>query len=188
MKYFLNLLKRMQIRQMLTILLAGIFLIVTTACSGANVQGANPENPAVQAGGQNNPYKMGGDKYTNYRMSTDPKVNHQNSQSENNQASLSLNSSILLAARKEAEMLYPGAETPLGRAKKEAEMPIITEEDFQHPEPGGLIQREPDVGTRIQERLETVRESLKEASGFLKEKADEASARPELQKNPAVGK
>ncbi|WP_318528405.1 DUF6658 family protein [Plectonema radiosum] len=36
--------------------------------------------------------------------------------------------------------------------------------------------------------METVKEKVKEASGFLKNKADEANARPELQKNPAFGK
>jgi hypothetical protein len=71
---------------------------------------------------------------------------------------------------------------------KEGELPIITDKNYQQPKPGGLIQREPDVGTRIQKRIGTVQENLEEASGFLKEKADEASARPELQKNPAVGR
>jgi len=51
-----------------------------------------------------------------------------------------------------------------------------------------LIQNEPNVGTRIQERLETVKESVQEASKFIQDKADEASSRPELQKNPAVGR
>ncbi len=98
-----------------------------------------------------------------------------------------LNNSQQLIAATQAELLYPGAETPQGRAKKEAEMPIITEKSFQ-PKPGGTIQRQSDVGERFKDRVETVKESVKEASAFLKDKADEASARPELQKNPAVGK
>ncbi len=36
--------------------------------------------------------------------------------------------------------------------------------------------------------METVTESVEKASGFLKEKADEASAKPKLQENPVVGK
>lgn len=63
-----------------------------------------------------------------------------------------------------------------------------TDKDFQQPEPGGLIQNEPNVGDRVKDRLETVKEAVEEASGFLKNKADEAGARPELQKNPAVGR
>nr|WP_199306573.1 DUF6658 family protein [Anabaena sphaerica] len=184
----INFVKNLQIRQIVTIFLVGILLIVSTACSGVKAQGANPQNTPVQAGGANNPYKSGSNEYTNLRMSTDPKVTTGSSNKKDDQASLPLNSQLFLAVNKDSEILYPGAETPLGRVKKEAELPIITEENFQHPEPGGLIQREPDLKTRIQDRIETVTEAVEKASGFLKETADEASARPELQKNPAVGR
>jgi hypothetical protein len=180
------LLKKLKLRQILTVFLAGILLMVSTGCSGANVQGANPQNPAVQAGRANNPYKGGGDKYSNYRMSTDPKITNQKDNQGREQATLQLNSQLLIATNKESELLYPGAETPVGRLKKEAELPIITKENFQRPEPGNLIQREPNIGTRVKERLETVTEEVGEASGFLKNKADEASIRPELKANPAV--
>ncbi|MBE9051828.1 hypothetical protein IQ243_15630 [Nostocales cyanobacterium LEGE 11386] len=180
--------KKLKLRQILTIFLAGLLLIVSTACSGANPQGANPNNPAVQAGGANNPYKNGGDKYTKYRMTTDPKVIDAEEKQGSDRASLQSDLQLLIATNKDSEILYPGAETPAGRVEKERELPIITQKEFQRPESGGLIQREPDVGTRIQERIETVKESVKDASSFLKDKAEEASARPELQKNPAVGK
>ncbi|WP_193199620.1 DUF6658 family protein [Nostoc sp. MG11] len=188
MNVLIGFLKKLRLRQMLTIFLAGLLLIVSTACSGVNAQGANPQNPAVQAGGANNPYKGGGDKYTKYRMSTDPKVTNTKANKGQDHASLQLNSQLLIATNRESELLYPGAETPAGRLNKEAELPIITDKDFRQSEPGGLIQREPDLGTRVQERLETVKEEFEEASGFLKEKADEANARPEVQKNPAVGR
>jgi hypothetical protein len=181
-------LKKIRLRQILTIFLAGLLLIVSTACSGANAQGANPQNPAVQAGGANNPYKNGGDKYNNYRMSTDPKIANPKASQGRDQASLQPSSQLLIATNKESEILYPGAETPAGRIQKEAKLPLITDKDFRQPEPGGLIQNEPNVGDRVQDRLETVKENFEEASGFLKNKADEASARPELQKNPAVGR
>ncbi|MEA5566189.1 DUF6658 family protein [Anabaena sp. UHCC 0399] len=188
MNSLISLGKKLRLRQVFSVFLAGLLLIFSTACSQANPQGANPQNPAVQAGGANNPYKNGGDKYTKYRMSTDPKITNTKTRKENDQASLQSNVQILIAANRESELLYPGAETPTGRVLKEGELPIITEKDYQQPKPGGLIQREPDVGTRIQERIGTVQENVKEASGFLKEKADEASSRPELQKNPAVGR
>jgi hypothetical protein len=182
-------LKKIRLRQILTIFLAGLLLIVSTACSGANAQGANPQNPAVQAGGANNPYKNGGDKYTNYRMSTDPKIANPKANQGRDQASLQPTSQLLIATtNKESEILYPGAETPTGRVKKEAELPLITDKDFRQPEPGGLIQNEPAIGTRVQERIETVKEAVEEASGFLQNKADEAKARPEFQKNPALGR
>ncbi len=179
-------LKKLQLRQIVTVFLAGVLLIVSTACSSVNAQGANPNNPAVQAGGANNPYKGGGDKYTNLNMSTDPKVNNTQKNTGSEQSSLQLNSQILIATTKESELLYPGAETPEGRAYKEDQLPIKNVKDFQQPEQGGLIQREPDLGTRLKDRIETVKEAVEEASGFLNEKAKEAGARPELQPNPAL--
>ncbi|MEH2154313.1 DUF6658 family protein [Nostoc sp.] len=181
-------LKKLQLRQILTIFLAGLLLIVSTACSGANVQGANPQNPAVQAGGANNPYKNGGDKYTNYRMSTDPKIANPKANQGRDQASLQPSSQFLIATNRESEILYPGGETPAGRVDKEAELPFVTDKDFRQPEPGGLIQNEANVGDRVKDRLETVKEAVEEASGFLKNRADEAKARPELQRNPAVNR
>ncbi|MBE9004078.1 hypothetical protein IQ259_03305 [Fortiea sp. LEGE XX443] len=186
MKNLTALLKKLRLRQIITVFLAGLLLIVSTACTPGNAQGANPKNPAVQAGGANNPYKNGGDKYTNYRMSTDPKVNNTDSRKLRDQAYLP--SISLIATNPESEILYPGAETPTGRLEKEKELPLITKKNFQQPEPGNLIQNEPDLGTRVQERLETVKEQFEDASSFVQDKADEASARPELQKNPAVGR
>lgn len=180
--------KKLNLRQILTVFVAGLLLIVSTACSGANPQGANPQNPAVQAGGANNPYKGGGDKYTKYRMTTDPQAIEAKEKQEKDRASLQSDLEVLVAINRDSEILYPGADTPKGRFEKEKELPIITDKNFKRPAPGGLIQREPDVGTRIQERIETVQDSFKEASGFLQNKAEEAAARPELQKNPAVGK
>ncbi|WP_445630849.1 DUF6658 family protein [Nostoc sp. DSM 114167] len=181
-------LKQIRLRQILTIFLAGLLLIVSTACSGANAQGANPQNPAVQAGGANNPYKNGGDNYSNYRMSTDPKIANPKANQGRDQASLQPSSQLLIATNTESEILYPGGETPAGRVQKEAELPFITDKDFRQPEPGGLIQNESSVGERVKDRLETVKEAVEEASGFLKNKADEAKARPELQPNPAVNR
>ncbi|MBD2455400.1 hypothetical protein H6G80_15075 [Nostoc sp. FACHB-87] len=171
MKNLTALWKNLRLRQVITVFLAGMILIVSTACSSGDVTGANPQNPAVQAGGANNPYKNGGDKYT-----------------RNLSNNAYLPSSLLIATNPESEILYPGAETPQGRVEKEKELPIITKKNFQKSEPGNLIQNEPDLGSRVQERLETVKEQFQDASSFVKEKADEASARPELQKNPAVGR
>ncbi len=178
--------KKLPLRRILTIFLAGVLMIASTACSGATTQGANPENPAVQAGGANNPYKSGGDNYTDLNMSTDPKVSKTKPASGRDQANLQL--SGLVAVNKEAELLYPGAETPAGRAVKEAEFPIITGKDFVQAEPGGLNQRNPDVGERFENRIEQAKEAFQDAASFVKDKADEAGERPELQSNPALHK
>lgn len=162
-------------RHVMSIFLAGVLLIVSTACSSSTTttQRANPNNPAVQAGGANNPYKSGGDKMA---------------QSGREQANLPFNSLQLIAANQESEILYPGAETPSGRAAKESELPIKTNKDFTSPESGGLNQRNPDLGERAQTRIEKVQEAFTEASKFVKDKADEAGQRPEAQSNPALHK
>jgi hypothetical protein len=165
-----SLLKKLQFRQFLSVFVIGLLLIASTAFSGSG---------SIQ--GTNNPYKNGGDGYTNYNMSTDPKVSGA-------EASLMLGSQTLIARNQESEILYPGAETPAGRVEKEAELPIKTLKDFQQPKPGGLIQREPNLGDRVGDRIGTVKETVKEASEFLNEKASEASQRPELMKNPAKGR
>ncbi|MBW4632758.1 MAG: hypothetical protein KME30_12955 [Iphinoe sp. HA4291-MV1] len=172
--------KKLRLRQILTVFLAGLLLIVSTACgNAANTQGANPNNPAVQAGGENNPYKRGGDKYVNQKMS----------QPGQNQSSLQLNSQLLIASGVNTEgKLYPGAETPEGRAYKEAELPIKTEKNIEQREPGNLIPRQSGVRERAQNRIETVGKAFQDASGFLKDKAGEASNRPELKPNPAVNR
>lgn len=182
--------KKLQLRQTLTIFLAGALLIISTACSNAtNAQGANPDNPAVQAGGMNNPYKSGGDSYTDLKMSTDPKVN-KTQDAGRDHAYLQLSPQLIAANRedKKSEMLYPGADEPAGRAAKEAELPIITSKNFLEPASGGLNQRNPDLGERAENRIEKAEEAFKEAGSFLKTKSDEAGARPEAQSNPALHK
>lgn len=180
--------KKLRLRQILTVFLAGVLLILNTACSNAtNAQGANPDNPAVQAGGNNNPYKNGGDSYTNLKMSTDPKVTNTKSKNQGDQANL-LDSMLLVAANRENEILYPGAETPAGRAEKEAELPFKTSKDFLQPEEGGLNQRNPDLGERAENRLEKVQGAFQQATEFMKEKAEESAQKPEYKLNPALQK
>lgn len=98
------------------------------------------------------------------------------------------NLQLIATTNRDSELLYPGAETPQGRAYKESELPIKTEKNIETSQPGGLNQRDPNIKERVQNRLETVKGAVDEASAFLKDKADEASQRPELQKNPALGK
>ncbi len=167
------LIKRLRLRQVLTVFLAGVLLIVSTACNSVNAQGANPNNPPVQAGG--------GDKSTNLKMSTDAKVSKTNAKGQ--QSNLKVDSSIPVPAN---GMLYPGAETPAGRAQRETELPIKTSKDFVEPKLGGLNQRNPDLGERAENRVEAATDAFKEAAGFVKDKAAEAGRRPEFQSNPAL--
>ncbi len=102
-------------------------------------------------------------------------------------AQLDINSQLLIAAKSDG-LLYPGAETPAGRIAKEKELPIKGLNDTNSGEPGGFNQRQGDFGDRVEGRLEAAKETFEEASSFLGDKADEASARPELQSNPALGR
>lgn len=175
---------KLRLRQILTVFLAGLLVVFSTACSPSDARGANPDNPAVQAGGANNPYKGGGDAYTNYNLSPDTKVNNNTAKTGRNQASLQLDGQLVAASA--PEVLYPGAETPEGRLAKESQLPIKTAEDFKQPTSGGLVQRDPDLGKRVEKRLEKVQEAFGEASEFVGDKAGEASKRPEATSNPAL--
>lgn len=175
MNRLITFLKQLRLRQIVTAFLAGMLLIVSTACNSATTQGANPNNPPVQAGGANNPYKGGGDAYTDL------------SKAKGDRASIE-SSKLKLAAATENEILYPGAETPAGRAVKETQLPIKTSEDFTQPRAGGVNQRNPELGERVENRVEAAKDAFKEAATFVKEKSDEAGRRPELQSNPALHK
>ncbi|MFE1744712.1 DUF6658 family protein [Coleofasciculus sp. H7-2] len=185
MKHLTAFFKKLRLGQILTVFLAGVLLIVTTACNNGDSLGARPQNPPVQMGGNNNPHKNGGDGYTNYKMSTDPNISK--TANPRDRADLQILSNQLIATSN-SEILYPGAETPQGRLEKERELPIKTSDDFTQPKPGGLNQRNSDIGERVGNRLEKVGEEFKDASSFIKDKSDEAGQRPELQSNPTLHK
>ena len=150
MNSFTAFFKKLQLRQILTVFLAGI-LLFTTSITFNNSQYSlevNSDNTAFQ----------------------------------------DINSQFLVATAKSDGLLYPGAETPAGRIAKEKELPIKGLDDTNAGQPGGFNQRKGDLGDRVGGRLDAVKESVKEASSFLGEKAEEAKARPEIQKNPAVGR
>lgn len=182
MNRLIALFKKLRLRQILTVFLAGALLVISTACNPGNQSAnpinppiSNPNNPPVQAGGMNNPYKSGGDANTDLNKA------------KGDRASANLSNSKLIAAT-ENEILYPGAETPAGRAEKETELPIKTSKDFAEPRAGGLNQRNPELGERVENRVEAAKDAFKEAASFVKDKSDEAGRRPELQSNPALHK
>lgn len=182
MKHLTAFFKKLRLGQVLTVFLAGVLLIFTTACNNGDSLGARPQNPPVQMGGNNNPHSNGGDGYTNYKMSTDPNVSK--TANPRDRADLQILSNQLIATSN-SEILYPGAETPAGRAAKEKELPIKTSEDFEFPGERQPVINRSDPNTRI---LESIGEEFKEASSFIKDKSDEAGQRPEMQSNPALHK
>jgi hypothetical protein len=184
-KNLIAFLEKVRIRQILTVFLAGVLLVISTACNSGDVTGARPENPPVQMGGNNNPHKSGGDGYTNYKASTDSKA------VRGNRADLQLVAPQLIAASNVGDIqsnrddvLYPSANAgstnrpAIGtRAQKE-----LQEQVKQFPKERQPVIDRSDPGEKI---LERVGEQFKDASGFLKETGDSALQKPELAPNPA---
>lgn len=183
MKKLTVFLKQLRLNQILTAFLATVVLLIGTACSSDNVQGARPNNPAVQMGGSNNPYKNGGDTNTNYNISPDPKVSGKAAGSKADRAALPNVSSQLIASQ---ETIYPGGDKQLNRPEVEKALPKKTLKDFEQSEAGGQIQRESDIGDRIQDRLGTVKDTFGKATEFINEGADKGLKSNAQPANPGL--
>lgn len=180
--------KRLRIGQFLTVFMAGVLLFTSTACNAGDVRGARPENPPVQAGGMNNPHKGGGDGYTNYKTSTDPKVNQSPAQAQKNRADLSIVVGDRLLASTTGEsnsskLLYPGS-APMETDKFDLELggdkTLLDSPDGQPAKAQPVFDRsDPDANI-----LERVGAAFKDASGFLKDSAEDAKESSVTKLNP----
>ncbi|MEG5159663.1 hypothetical protein QUB37_04325 [Microcoleus sp. AT3-A2] len=180
--------KRLRIGQFLTVLMAGVLLFTSTACNAGDVRGARPENPPVQAGGMNNPHKGGGDGYTNYKTSTDPKVNQSPAQAQKNRADLSsiVGDRLLASTTGESnssKLLYPGS-APMETDKFDLELggdkTLLESPDGQPAKAQPVFDRsDPDANI-----LERVGAAFKDASGFLKDSAEDAKESSVTKLNP----
>ncbi|MEG4004735.1 hypothetical protein QUA41_15345 [Microcoleus sp. Pol11C1] len=173
--------------QLLTVCMAGLLLFTSTACNAGDVRGARPENPPVQAGGMNNPHKGGGDGYTNYKTSTDPKVNQSPAQAQKNRADLSILGDRLMAATtgesNSSKLLYPGS-APMETDKFDLELggdkTLLEAPDGQPAKAQPVFDRsDPDANI-----LERVGAAFKDASGFLKDSAEDAKESSVTKLNP----
>lgn len=179
MKRLINFLKQQQLKQLLSVVLAGFLLLTSVACNSGNVQGARPNNPPVQLGGNNNPHSMGGDGYTNYKMSTDPKVN------KGDRADAGM---LLLASNAQGnagDIIYSGSKAtnsqhPTIGPNRNRDLNAEVKEFPKQPQ-GSIGRTTPNATIR-----ERVGESFKEASEFLKDDLDAASQRPEMKPNPVT--
>lgn len=181
MKQIIFFFKKLRLGQVLTVFLAGIALLLNTACSSGDLQGSRPDNTPVQIGGNNNPHKMGGEG-SNAKMSTDPKVSSQ--PASKNQALVPSGQLIADGSIKSngSDMIYSGSGVP------ETDTPDIGTRQ-QKSLPKLPLQKQPIVDrtnpdTKI---LERVGEAFKDATSFVKDTADSGSARPEAKANPAIG-
>ncbi|MEG3896002.1 MULTISPECIES: DUF6658 family protein [unclassified Microcoleus] len=190
--------KRLRIGQFLTqfvtVFMAGLLVFTSTACNAGDVRGARPDNPPVQMGGMNNPHKAGGDGYTNYQMSTDPKVNQSPAKDQKNRADLSIMGDgvpprkLRLLASTTAEsnsskLLYPGS-APMETDKFDSELggdkALLNAPDGQPAKAQPVFDRsDPDANI-----LERVGAAFKDASGFLKDSAEDAKESSVTKLNP----
>jgi hypothetical protein len=184
-KNLVTFVRRLPLRQILTVFLASVMLVVTTACNNGDTLGARPNNPPVQMGGNNNPHTKGGDGYTQYKMSTDPKVER-----AGDRADLQLVAPQLIAAKIDSnagDLLYPGenatdtANPAIGTRGQRA----LQQQTQEFPK-----QRQPviDRSDPSQKILERVGEQFKDASEFLNDTGDAAVQRPEMQPNPSINR
>ena len=172
--------------QFLTVFMAGLLLLTSTACNAGDVRGARPENPPVQMGGMNNPHKGGGDGSANYKMSTDPKVNQSPAKAENNRADLSLMGDRLLAATtgdsNSSKLLYPGS-APLETDKFDqlgGDKALLEEPNGEPAQPQTVFDRSnPDS-----QILEKVGAAFEDASAFVKDSAEDAKESSVTKLNP----
>ncbi len=183
MKQLSNLFKKVRLRQILSVFFVGFALFITTACNSGDATGARPENPPVQMGGANNPHKGDGDGYTNYKMSTDKSVGGKNS-AKGDRADLQVISPQLIAANND-QLLYPGNGGNNSQTGQITSDSAIVLEAPQIPAQPQLTLKRSDPDADI---LERVGDTFKDAGAFIKDKADEAGARPEMKRNPALEK
>jgi hypothetical protein len=120
-------------------------------------------------------------------MSTDPKVNQSPAKAENNRADLSLMGDRLLAATtgdsSSSRLLYPSSE-PMETDKFDPELggdkALLEAPDGQPAQPQPVFDRsDPDANI-----LERVGAAFKDASGFLKDSAEDAKESSVTKLNP----
>ena len=178
---------KLRIRQILTIFLASVLVLTSTACNPGNAQGARPNNPPVQAGGMNNPHKGGGDGYTNYKMSTDPSVKSSNAKPGQDRSELPVISHQLIATvnsdSNATKLLYQGSE-PLQTDKFDQELggdkALLTSPGTNPKQRQPIVNRtDPDA-----QILERVGAAFKDASSFLKDSSEEAGTKAVVKGNP----
>lgn len=177
--------KRLHPGRAVMVFLAGLVLLVTTACNAGDVNGARPNNPPVQMGGQNNPHKAGGDGYSQYKMSTDRTAVN----SAKKRASLPSQPLIAAINSNASDLLYPGADASstdapaIGTVGKEGKQRLMDAQQIPQERQAVIDRSDPDAKI-----LEKSGQAFKDASAFLKDTAGSAAERPENQVNPAVGK
>lgn len=100
--------------------------------------------------------------------------------------STACNGAVSAKSADKVKTIYPGAETPAKRPDVEKALPQINQEDFSKSKPGGKIQRQEDLGDRVENRLSTVKKSFDKASEFITQDAKEALEKHENVPKPGL--
>lgn len=165
--------RKLHLDRVLLVFLAGLVLLVTTACNSGNAVGARPNNLPVQMGGSNNPHKGGGDGYGEYKMTTDPSAVKKG---KNDHASLT--SGLLVAAvnSNASDLLYPSSEATdtnspaIGTVGEEGKQKFFDAKKIPAERQPVLDRSDPDVKI-----LEKSGQAFKDASGFLQDAGESAA-------------
>lgn len=172
MKQITAFFKSLRVVRILTVLVAGFALLLTTACSNVtNPQGARPNVPSVQMGGNNNPHKNGGDGYTNYKMSTDPKVN-KGDRAEVSDRWIAAVSRDDIETNSSRDLLYPGSsesrsnDPDIGPAGERTKGVLEQQTRKLVPEQRQPVIQRTDPNERLLEKTGKV---FEDASRFIKE-------------------
>lgn len=185
MKLSTAFLKKLPLGKVLMAFLAGVVLLVTTACNApANDLGARPNNPPVQMGGSNNPHKGGGDGYTEYKTSTDRAA----VKGKKDRASLLSDHLIASAPKSNAsDLLYPESNAPSTENPTIGPVGAKGKEKFfdakQIPAERQPVLDRSDPNVQI---LERSGQAFKDASGFLKDARRTAVEGSETEIDPGV--
>lgn len=175
-------LKKLHLDKILTVFLAGLVLLVATACNNGTDMGARPNNPPVQMGGNNNPHTMGGDGYSEYKMSTDSKA------MKGKQSSLS--TGLLLASVKSnaSDLLYPSPDRTESKSPDIGPVGAKGKQQLVKDATGFPVPRQPVTNPAENETLERAGQAIKDASGFLKDVGETFTDRAGAVANPGISK
>lgn len=196
MKGILSFIKSLNLQKMLIVVVAGMFLFLSTACSNENLTAdrqSKPNDIAVQAGANNNPYTMGTDSHGAY-VSPSNYGNRAYSNNQHSDASLLPNFNQLVATSVAGQdtsgLLYESTEQRQGGGVHETR-------SAQNPayQPGSIpAQRQPVINrTNPDENiLEGIGKQFKEATEFLTEydpqMIEKTQAKTSTGQNSVVGR
>jgi hypothetical protein len=184
-------LRQIQVRKILGVFIAGVALILATACSADGAKSANPhqrDNVPLQTGANNTPYTRGSDSKGEFIPSSDY-GNRAHSQQHSDASGLFSNNQLIassVAGSRSSDMLYQSSDQrEVGfDDRKPAQKQATEPEKIPAESQPSLDRSNPD-----EKILENVGKQFREASKFLNEdtrsSAEYAKAKTKIGANQA---